>query len=84
MKTQYIENKTFKEDTKKFYRNLSMNNIEATEPPSMAEASLTGNHCGGEKAQHNERGEWIREVRRKISNMDWVPIQITEKTSFLS
>jgi hypothetical protein len=27
-----------KEDTKKFYRNLGMKNIEATEPPSMAEA----------------------------------------------
>jgi hypothetical protein len=28
----------FKEDTKKFYRNLGMKNIEAREPPSVAEA----------------------------------------------
>ena len=36
--TQYSQNKMFKEDTKKFYRNLGIKNIEATEPPSMAEA----------------------------------------------
>ena len=35
--TQYSQNKMFKEDTKKFYRNLGMKNIEAREPPSMAE-----------------------------------------------
>ena len=38
--TQYNQNKMFKEDTKKFYRNLGMKNIEASEPPSMAEADL--------------------------------------------
>jgi len=36
--TQYSQNKMFKGDTKKFYRNLSMKNIEAREPPSVAEA----------------------------------------------
>jgi hypothetical protein len=28
----------FKEDTKRFYRNLGMKNLEAREPRSMAEA----------------------------------------------
>jgi hypothetical protein len=36
--TQYSQNKMFNEDTKKFYRNLGMKNIEARQPPSMAEA----------------------------------------------
>ena len=36
--TQYTENKMFKEDTKKFYRNLCMKNIEAREPPAITEA----------------------------------------------
>ena len=36
--TQYSQNKMFKEDTKKSYRNLGMKNIEAREHPSMAEA----------------------------------------------
>jgi hypothetical protein len=35
----------------------------------------------GEEAQHNERAEWIRrEQKRKISHMDWRPIEITEIT----
>ena len=36
--TQYSQNKMFKEDTKKFYRNLGMKNIDVREPPCMAEA----------------------------------------------
>jgi len=36
--TQYSLNKMFKEETKKFYKNLDMKNIEASEPPAMAEA----------------------------------------------
>jgi len=36
--TQYSQNKVFKENTNKFYRNLGMKHIEAREPPSMAEA----------------------------------------------
>jgi folate-dependent tRNA-U54 methylase TrmFO/GidA len=34
---QYIQNKMFKEDTKKFCRNLGTKDIEAREPPPMAE-----------------------------------------------
>ena len=36
--THYSQNKMFKEDTKKFYRNLGMKNTKAKEPPSMTEA----------------------------------------------
>ena len=67
--TQYGQNKMFKEDTKKFYRNK---NIEAREPPSMAEAETYWKSLWGEEVQHNERAEWIRrEQKRKISHMDW-------------
>ena len=57
---QYGQNKMFKEDTKKFYRNLGMKNTEAREPPSMAEAETYWKSLWGEEAQHNERAEWIR------------------------
>jgi len=54
-------------------------NIEAREPPSMAEAATYCKSLWGEEAQHNERVEWIRrEQKRKISHMDWRPIQIME------
>ena len=38
--TEYIQNQMFKEDTKKFLRNLSTKNTEASEPPCMAEVEL--------------------------------------------
>jgi hypothetical protein len=82
--TQYSQNKMFKEDTKKFYRNLGMKNIEAREPPSMAEAETYWKSLWGEEAQHNERAEWLRrEQKRKTSLMEWRPIQISEIALYL-
>ena len=69
-----------------FYRNFGTKNVEATEPPSMAQVepywkALTV----GRKAQHNERAEWIRrEERRKLGNMEWRSMQTMEITSLLS
>ena len=83
--TQYSQNKMFKEDTKKIYRNLGMKNTEAREIPSMTEAETYWKSLCGEEAQHNERAEWIRrEQERKVSHMGWMSIQITEITSYLS
>ena len=82
--TQYSQNKMFKEDTKKFYRNLGMKNIEAREPPSMTKAETYWKSLWGEETQHNEREEWIRrEQKRKISHVEWRHIQITKITSCL-
>ena len=55
--THYSQNKTLKEDTKKFYRNLGMKDTEAREPPSMAETETYWMSLWGEEAQHNERAE---------------------------
>ena len=61
-----------------------MKNIEAREPPSMAEAETYWKSLWGE-AQHNGRAEWIRkEQKSKVNHMDWMPIKITEITSYLS
>ena len=61
-----------------------MKNIEARELPSMVKAETYWKSLW-EEAQHNERAEWIRrEQKRKVSHMDWMPIQITEITSYLS
>jgi len=68
----------------KFYRNLGMKNIEDREHPSTAEAKTYWKSLWGQEAQHNERAEWIiREQKRKISLMDWRPIQIPEIALYL-
>jgi hypothetical protein len=83
--TQYSQNKVFKEDNKRFYRNLGMKNLETREPPAMVEAETYWKSLWGEEAHHNERAECIRrEQKRKNSHMDWKPIQITEITLYLS
>jgi len=72
--TLYSQNNMFKEETKRFYRKLSMKNIEAREPPSKAEAETSWKSLWGEEAQHNERADWIRrEQERKVSYMGWMP-----------
>jgi hypothetical protein len=63
--TQYSQNKLFKEDTKKIYRNLGMKNIEARELPFMAEAETYWKSLWGEEAQHNESGENKRKMARE-------------------
>ena len=50
----------FKEDTKKFCGNLDMKNAEDRELPSLAEVEPYWKSLWGEKAQQNERAEWIR------------------------
>ena len=74
-----------KKTLKIFYRKLGMKNIEAREPPSMAESETYWKSLWLEEAQHNERAEWIRrEEERKVNHMDWLPRQITEITSYFS
>ena len=47
----------------------------------MAEVEPYWKSLWAEKAQHNERAEWIRvDERRNISNMDWGPTQSVEIT----
>jgi len=60
-----------------------MKNIEAREPPTMAEAEIYWKSLWRKEAEHNERAEWItREEKRKVSHMDWINIHITENTSY--
>jgi len=50
----------------------------------MAEAETYWKSLWGEEAQHNETAECIREQKRKVGDMDWMPIHITEIASYLS
>jgi hypothetical protein len=48
-----------------------MKNMEAREPPSVAEAETYWKSLWGEEAQHNERAERVRrEQKRKVSHTD--------------
>ena len=83
--TQYIQNRCSKKTPKIFTENWAQRIQRSENPPSMTEEEPYWKSMWGEKAQHNERAEWIRrEDRKKISNMDRGPTQFMEITSFLS
>ena len=50
--THYSQNKMFKEDANKFYRNLGMKIIEGREPPSMAETETYWKSLWGEEERN--------------------------------
>ena len=54
-KTQFIQNKMFKKDIKKFYRSLGAKKIEATETPSMTEEESYWKSLWGEKQHMMEK-----------------------------
>jgi len=58
--------------TTKFHRNLGTKNMQARESRSVEDLQPHWKSLWGEKAQHDERAEWIIEQRRKVSNMNWV------------
>ena len=69
----------FKEDTKKFYRNLGM-----PENLPLWQKQTYWKSLWGEEAQYNEGAECIRrELQRKVSYIVWMPIKITEITLYL-
>jgi len=45
----YSQNELFKEDNKRFYKNLGMKNIEAREPSTLAEAETNWKSLWGEE-----------------------------------
>jgi hypothetical protein len=62
-----------------------MKNIQPKEHHPMPEVEVYWKSLWGEAAEHDERAERIRrEQKRKISQMDWGPIQISEIALHLS
>jgi hypothetical protein len=67
---------------KKLHRNLGTKNIQARQSPSMEDIQPHWKSMWREKAQHDERAEWIREQRMKINNMDWVTKELWKPLHF--
>jgi len=55
---------------KQFHRNFSTKNTQARESPSMVDIQPHWKSLWVEKAQHDEKAEWIIEQRWNGSNMD--------------
>ena len=60
----YRQNKTFKEDTKRFYRELGKKSIEVNEPPKIQEVEDFWSKIWENNKTHNSNASWIKEQEK--------------------
>ena len=77
----YRQNKIFKTDAKKFYREIGKSKIEVKEPPKNEEVEEFWNDIWGKEKKFNEEASWIgREQERmnEIEEQQWEAISLEE------
>ena len=83
----YRQNKIFKTDAKKFYREIGKGKIEVKEPPKEEEIANFWNGVWGQKKQYNKESQWIEHEQERMSEInqqEWESISIDELRTALS
>ena len=77
---QYKENKRFRDDTKRFYRELGKKTIQIETPPDIAEVKKFWQNILEQEVKHNEDAQWIKdqEEQLQINQMEWNDIKVEE------
>ena len=65
---QLRQNKLFKENTKKFYRELGKKKIDIDEPPKLKEIEDVWIKVWKDEKQYNETAEWIKQEEKIMGN----------------
>ena len=84
---QYRQNKLFREDQKRFYRELGKTSIKVEEPPAKEEIKAFWNAIWSSETKHNESAEWIKkeeELHHDVKEQEWLEITPEEVTSAIS
>jgi len=66
----YRQNKTFKEDTKRFYRKLGKKSIEVKEPPEIREVEEFWSKIWEDNKSHNIEAQWIKDLEKVTENQE--------------
>ena len=80
----FRQNKIFKQDAKKFYRELGKKRIDVTEPPTLDEVEEFWANIWENDKTHNENAEWIKrleDTQKELESQSWVAINAQEVTS---
>jgi hypothetical protein len=80
---QFRQNKVFKTDSKKFYREIGKNQIAVKEPPPPDKIEEFWSKIWEEDKHHNEAAQWIQEEQDRLENkplQEWTEIMKTEVT----
>ena len=79
----YWQNKLFKENTKKLYRELNSEAIEVHHPPNIEEVETFWSGIWEVNKTHNTDATWVQQqhdLNKHINTQQWVTIDITETT----
>ena len=80
----FRQNKIFKQDTKKFYRELGKKRIKVIEPPALDEVEEFWANIWENDKTHNETAESIKrleDTHTDLESQPWVAINVQEVTS---
>ena len=66
----YRQNKTFKEDTKRFYRELGKKSIVVKEPPEIREVKEFWSKIWEDNKFHNSEAQWIKDQEKGTENQE--------------
>ena len=77
---QYKQNKRFRDDTKRFYRELGKKTIQIETPPDIAEVKKFWQNILEQEVKHNEDAQGIKdqEEQLQINQMEWNDITVEE------
>ena len=78
---QYKQNKMFREDFNRFYRELGKKTIQTEKPPDIREVKKFWQNILQQEVKHNEDAQWIKdqeEELQQINQMQWKDITVEE------
>ena len=80
---QYRQNKTFREDAKRFYRELGKKTIKIQKPPppDIGEVKKVWQNILEQEISHHEDAEWIKDQQEELKDtnqMEWKDFTVEE------
>ena len=78
---QYKQNKMFREDSKRFYRELGKKTFQIEKPPDIGEVKKFWQNILEQEVKHNEDAPWIKdqeEELQQINQMEWKDLTVEE------
>ena len=83
----FRQNKIFKEDAKKLYREMGKKQLHVNKPPAIEEVENFWSKIWEEDKQHNEEAVWIQQQEEQYKDVElqeWSDIDITETTAAIN
>ena len=80
---QFRQNKIFKTDAKKFYRELGKGQITVKEPPPLTEIEEFWSKIWEDEKHHNDTAQWISDEQNRLKDQpmqEWKDIETAEVT----